>query len=164
MIYRILGLLILFAALAVVALTFKNDTDFSKLMTSSFFQAPAKSCHERTPAQQLTDLIRSDFDQLLRSNQLPAEWGQIGSMSLHMNSTLAKAILGKHTLPFKRIQEGTHFLEVEILDLPDEENPGIIIQASLFEIKSQNKIFEVGRTYTMSQLNKTDNGTDKLQQ
>jgi hypothetical protein len=74
-----------------------------------------------------------------------------------MGSELAKALLGKHRKPeFQRLKEGTAYLEMEIMDLPDDEDPGIIVQASLFDIKSKNKIFEIGRTYTMSQLNKEE--------
>ncbi|MNT75914.1 hypothetical protein D3C72_2148600 [compost metagenome] len=82
-----------------------------------------------------------------------------------MGSELAKAILGKNRKPtFQRIKEGTAYLEMEIMDLPDEENPGIIIQASLFDIKSKNKIFEIGRTYTMNQLNKEEPVKEKVQE
>lgn len=154
MIYRILGILILLASFTIISLVFKDDGKLLGLLTSPLPLTNHQDCIERTPAQQLAGLIKNDFDELLQKKQLPPEWSQIGLIKFQMNSVLAAAILGSHRPQIKRVQDGSTFLEVEVLDLPDESNPGIIVQASLFDIRSQNKIFEIGRTYTMDQLNK----------
>lgn len=44
-------------------------------------------------------------------------------------------------------------LEIDVLDVPDEENPGFIFQMSLLETGTKNKIYELGRTYHWSTLN-----------
>jgi hypothetical protein len=111
-------------------------------------------CRQQTPAQQLMGLIHHDFAQLKKENKLPKEWTSIAKVEFQMNSTLAKALLGKERPHFKLSPNGTHYLEVEIIDVPDEENPGLILQSSLFDLKTGNKVFEIGRTYNMSQLNK----------
>jgi hypothetical protein len=102
----------------------------------------------------LTRLIDDDFADLRRSGQLPKAWDSIATVEMRMNSTLAKTLLGKNRPTFHRVKDGASFLELEVMDLPDDENPGIIIQASLFDIKSKNKVFEIGRTYTMNDLNR----------
>lgn len=150
--YRILGILILGAALSLIAIILKDDNKLIALLG----QNPATTCEQRTPAQQLSLLIKNDFDHLLKNKELPAEWSQISSINFQMNSTLAKALLGKHRPRFKQIQNGAYFMEIEVMDLPDDNDPGIILQISLFEIKSQNKVFEIGRTYTMNQLNNVE--------
>lgn len=44
-------------------------------------------------------------------------------------------------------------LEIDILDVPDESNPGFILQMSLIETATKNKVHELGRTYHWSSLN-----------
>lgn len=146
MVYKFLGALIIGAAFAIAALVLKDE----------FIKPEAKiaPCVQLTPAQQFSKLIDDDFAELQRSGQLPKEWTSIATIELRMSSQLAKTLLGKERPGFKRVKDGSSSLELEVMDLPDEENPGVIIQASLFDIKSKNKIFEIGRTYTMEDLNK----------
>jgi hypothetical protein len=145
MTYKILGTLIIIAAVAISYLTLKDEN------MKSFF---GTKCESLTPAQQLTHLIDEDFKKLAKENQLPKEWENIATVEYNMRSTLASALLGPERPHVQRIKDGKYFLEVEVIDIPDEINPGIILQTSLFDIKSKNKIFEIGRTYTMNQLNK----------
>ena len=146
MIYKILGLLIITAAVGISYLALKGEN--ANLFTGN------DNCQQLTPAQQLTKLIDDDFNQLKKDNQLPKEWNEIATVEYNMHSTLASALLGSQRPRMQRIKDGKYFLEVEVIDMPDEVNPGIILQTSLFDIKSKNKIYEIGRTYTMNQLNK----------
>lgn len=147
MIYKVLGALIIVAAGVLAFLTLKEETKPVK------GDKKESACVQLTPAQQLAEMINKDFESLAQTQQLPPEWQSIATVEIRMNSELAKAILGKTRPNIQRVKEGTAYLELEVMDLPDEENPGIIIQASLFDIRSKNKIFEVGRTYTMNELN-----------
>lgn len=152
--YKFLGVFFIAIAGTIAYLTMQTE---GGLNIPAVISDKAASCEQLTPAEQLVKLINEDFSALGNSGQLPKEWNSIATVEYKMGSTLAKALLGKNHKPtFQRIKEGTTYLEMEIMDLPDEESPGIIIQASLFDIKSKNKIFEVGRTYTMKQLNKEE--------
>lgn len=145
MMYKIFGLVFMAIAGTIAYLTLGMNPS-----TMDFCSNQSK---KQTPAEQLIEMINEDFNQLDREHQLPKQWNSIATVEYKMGSGLARAILGKRRPQVQRIQEGTAFLEMEIMDLPDESNPGIIIQASLFDIKSKNKIFEIGRTYLMSDLN-----------
>lgn len=149
--YKFLGIFFIAIAGTIAYLTMQPDSGIRNPLASK------ETCAQLTPAEQLVKLINDDFSELGSTNQLPKAWNSISTVEYKMGSELAKALLGKNRKPtFQRIKEGTAYLEMEIMDLPDEENPGIIIQASLFDIKSKNKIFEIGRTYTMNQLNKEE--------
>lgn len=149
--YKFLGIFFIAIAGTIAYLTMQSEIGLLNPL------AKKESCAQLTPAEQLVKLINDDFAELSASNQLPKEWNSISTIEYKMGSELAKALLGKSRKPnFQRIKEGTAYLEMEVMDLPDEENPGIIIQASLFDIKSKNKIFEIGRTYSMNQLNKEE--------
>lgn len=148
MIYKVLGALIILAAGTLAFLTLQQEDSEKKSAKAT------DTCVQLTPAQQLSKMINDDFATLTAEGQLPPEWNNIATIEIRMNSTLARTILGKERPHIQRVQEGANYLELEIMDLPDDENPGVIIQASLFDIKSKNKIFEIGRTYTMNDLNK----------
>ncbi len=146
MIYKTLGTLIITASAIIAYLSFQDH--FSPLKDSS-------SCVQLTPAQLMAKMIGDDFDNLLKEGHLHKGWQSIATLEVRMNSKLAKAILGKTSFPIKRIKDGKYLLELDLLDLEDDENPGVIVQASLIDIKSKNKVYEIGRTYLMSELNKT---------
>ena len=149
--YKFLGIFFIAIAGSIAYLAMQTDSGILNPLTKN------EACAQLTPAQQLVKLINDDFTDLKATNQLPEAWNSISTVEYKMGSELAKALLGKHHKPeFQRLKEGTAYLEMEIMDLPDDENPGIIVQASLFDIKSKNKIFEIGRTYTMAQLNKEE--------
>lgn len=154
MVTKILGALIVIAAMVITGLILDEE---GRLL----FHSKDKVCIQKTPAQQLAGLIESDFHALAQNKELPAAWNSIEKVEVRMNSTLAKALLGSLLPTFNHAPNGKNLLELEIVDLPDEVNPGIIIQASLFDIKSKNKIFEIGRTYTMDQLNRAATPTEK---
>lgn len=150
MIYKVLGALIIVVAGTIAFLTLQEEVGPLKKDKKTATAA----CVQLTPAQQLSQMINDDFQNLGKEGQLPAAWGSIATVEIRMNSELARAILGKQRPNIQRVKDGKNYLELEVMDLPDEENPGIIVQASLFDIKSKNKIFEIGRTYTMNDLNK----------
>jgi hypothetical protein len=145
MIYKVLGALIIIASAILAYLTFQD-----KVLSPE----DSSSCLQLTPAQQMAKMIGDDFANLEKEGHLHKGWQSIATLEVRMNSKLAKAILGKTSFPIQRIKDGKNLLELDFLDLEDDENPGVIIQASLFDIKSKNKIYEIGRTYLMSDLNK----------
>ncbi|NUN05209.1 MAG: hypothetical protein HUU57_05550 [Bdellovibrio sp.] len=154
MVTKILGALIVVAAVVITGLALHDEGLL-------LFRSKDTECVQKTPAQQLVSLIENDFHTLSQNKELPAAWSSIEKVEVRMNSILAKALLGSLLPAFNHVPDGKNSLELEVVDLPDEVNPGIIIQASLFDIKSKNKIFEIGRTYTMSQLNQTAKTTEK---
>ncbi|MFM6927299.1 MAG: hypothetical protein ACKOX6_02490 [Bdellovibrio sp.] len=153
MVFKIIGSLIMVTAGVLAYLTIQDQSSLRS--KKGIFKNKAQAeCIQQTPAEQLVQLIDDDFSNLEQEAQLPKQWKSIATVEYRTSSVLARAILGKSKPGIQRVKNGTHYLEVEVLDLPDETNPGIILQASLFDIKSKNKIFEIGRTYTMNQLNK----------
>ncbi|XGC81573.1 hypothetical protein ACES2L_03650 [Bdellovibrio bacteriovorus] len=153
MMYKLIGAVII-AVAGVLAYLILQEEPGSILSTKKEKVEVTEACVQLTPAQQLAKMINDDFNNLAQTQQLPAAWNSIATVELRMNSQLAKTILGKERPNIQRVKDGTSYLELEIVDLPDDDNPGIIIQASLIDIKTKNKIFEIGRTYTMNDLNK----------
>lgn len=145
---KTLGFLIVAAAGFIAGLALKDDLMLPEKATTSAIH------HQLTPAELTVLMIDKDFHQLGLDKQLPEAWMNIKTVEYKMGSFLAKSLLGELRPHFPQKQDGNGHLEVEVLDLPDESNPGFILQVSLFDLKSKNKIFEVGRSYTMADLNK----------
>lgn len=147
MILKVIGFSIVAIAGFIAGLALKDD-----LMTPE--NASAQVCEQKTPAQLFVGLIDNDFSDLAIKKELPGAWTHIKTVEYKMGSTLGNALLGDQRPHFPQTGQGKGHLEVEVLDLPDESNPGVILQVSLFDIETNNKIFEIGRTYTMKDLNK----------
>lgn len=145
MVQKVLGSFISIVALVLMYLILHSDLDSFSLKSDC---APQK-----TPSQLFTSLISDDLKTLNETKELPPEWEDIAKIDIEMTSTLARALLGNSNPPIQTKKDGLYKLEMTFLDLPDDQNPGVIVQMSLFDIKTKNKIFEIGRTYTMNQLN-----------
>lgn len=157
MINKVLGILISMSAAYLTIVIFKDDLWLKDIRHKESI------CIQLTPSQQLINLITNDFQKLNQSKQLPKEWTNIETTEIKMNSELAKIILGKARPSFSKVKNGKFHLELEVMDLPDAENPGVILQASLFNKKTKNKIFEIGRKYTMNDLNKVPDSLESTQ-
>lgn len=96
----------------------------------------------QTPNQKLQILIEKD---ILKS--LPVKKDKLHHVELKYRSKEAHKLLSKNPVEFETFKDGTIWLEIEILDLPDDKNPGIITQTSVFDLDSKNKISEFGKTY-----------------
>jgi len=99
-----------------------------------------------SPSEKLKNKIEKNI-----SNSIEKEFSK-NNISIHhidikYRSKFAHDFLLKHQPKFTTNSNGNIWLEIEILDLPDEENPGIITQTSVFDLKSKNKIAEYAKTY-----------------
>lgn len=160
MIYKVLGSIVIICAL-VLGTSVLYQEGFLPISSDQSIKNDSKPiCEEKTPSEQLRRMIEADFKDLYSNKELPAEWSKIGDVKVIRNSNLANALLGENNPSFKTLENGPFYLEVELIDLEEELNPGIILQASLFHKKTENKVFEIGRTYTMNDLNKVASKKD----
>lgn len=114
-----------------------------------------------SPSKRLVLLVEKDLRHLYVQKSLPPEWQNIKLVAYKTNSSNLENLLSKekprlkiHGVEAKKNSPDLQ-AEVEVLEMPDEQNPGFIFQISLFDLKSQNKVFEIGRTYYFSDLEKS---------
>lgn len=99
-----------------------------------------------SPSQKLQVAIQLDTASTLKTN-IETSKLRIHHVDIKYRSKLAHDFLNKYQPKFKTVTNGEVWLEIEVLDLPDKDNPGVITQTSVFDIKSNNKISEFGETY-----------------
>lgn len=109
-------------------------------------------------AVQVLKMIENDFLELTELGKLPPEWSQITNVEFRRVSNFTLLLLGRSRPYFSINKSGSKVLEIDFIDIYDNQNPGLIIQASLFDLDSKNKIFEIGRTYSIRQfINEREN-------
>ena len=97
-------------------------------------------------------MIENDFLELSEVGKLPAEWSQVSKVEFRSISDFSGMLIGTSRPHFNLNKNGSKYLEIDFIDLKDNQNPGLILQASLFDLNSKNKIFEIGRTYPIVQF------------
>lgn len=90
--------------------------------------------------------IESDVESSLLKSGLPNSNG-IHHIALKFRSKIAHEFLMSAPLNLNTSPDGKIWLEIEVIDLPDKESPGIITQTSVFDMKTNNKLSEFGQRY-----------------
>lgn len=128
---KIFGFSVLLFGLLAVITTYKDVTPF---------------WFEQNQTQQIEALWRQDLELLVRSNSLPKEWIQVSEIKYFPLTESVKELLSKIQPPLKTHDGGAYRMEVSIDDWKDGNDYGLMIQYQLFDIASQNLIWELGRT------------------
>lgn len=104
--------------------------------------------------------ILQDIKTLDEKGYLSKQWKNIAEVEYKYNSELQKSILPEKFLDTLRHPKGHYRMEVEIIDLPNPEKTTLILQMSLLNIKTGNKVSEIGRTYDFTQFMKKEKSKD----
>lgn len=136
---KIFGITVLLFGLLAVVTTYKDLSPF-------WFDA--------NTTEQIETLWKQDLELLVRSKSLPKEWLEVSEIKYFPLTETSKELLTKIRPPMGTRPEGKYRMEVSIDDWLDNENGksdyGLMIQYQIFDIASQNLIWELGRTLTMT--------------
>src|SRR5690606_13428630 len=93
-----------------------------------------------------------DLGSLEKQGLLPKEWASIKEVRFQPTSEVSRAWIEANKPVFKTNPQGEYLLEVVVLDWTDEEEggSGAILQMSLIRLSDNEKIYELGRTYTLN--------------
>lgn len=104
---------------------------------------------EPIPSPTLYKVITTDLERLSRRRILPPQWSSIRSVAYNFKSDQQRQLFGEIKLPINERPNGDCTLEIEFIDVPDKQRPSLILQMSLTDFKTKNKIWELGRTYNV---------------
>ncbi len=108
-----------------------------------------------SPAQKLAFLIEDDLAQLQAQGVLTPEWLKIKEVNFVSTSVVTEEWLKTKRPQLKTDPQGAYRLEVVLIDWQvngeskNDNGSGGIVQMSLLDIASNNKIAEIGRTYNL---------------
>lgn len=101
---------------------------------------------ETTQTEQIETLWKQDMELLVRSKSLPKQWIEVAEITYFPQTDTTKELLTKIRPPLGTHKDGKYKMEVTIDDWKDGADYGLMIQYQMFDIASQNMIWELGRT------------------
>lgn len=146
MVQKLLGLLLL-AGAGFLAWNALNEHSVS----------PTASKKEAPKNLSFSEFVSNDLLSLKSEGHLPKEWDEIQHVSYLMHSAFQRELIGKNKIAaIPETPAGRYKMEIEFIDVPDDENPGLILQMSMMDVQTNNKVWELGRTYPLKSFLKAE--------
>jgi hypothetical protein len=93
-----------------------------------------------------------DVAALEASGKLPPPWFEVGEIELFGGTPETKSLLKRIRIPVAaKKKDGSHKLEVLVVAWEEDGKRGALVQYNLVDKKSQNMIWELGRTLILSE-------------
>jgi hypothetical protein len=109
------------------------------------------------PDQILNSLIRQDLEQMVAKKSLPESFFNLKSLEIKNLSQDVEGWLTPASFPFVLKDHGKNKLAI-LVDLwksPETGQNGVLVQMQIYDIASQNMIWELGRTYIIAEYART---------
>lgn len=129
---------------------------FGLLAVITTYQDLSPFWFEGTEPQKIETLWKQDVELLVRTKSLPKQWLEVSEITYFPMTDSVKQLLTKIRPPLGTHQDGKYKMEVSIDDWKDGSDYGLMIQYQMFDIESQNMIWELGRTLTLKDSKVTE--------
>ncbi|MGE0763407.1 MAG: hypothetical protein AB7N80_09015 [Bdellovibrionales bacterium] len=100
--------------------------------------------------QRLQILWEQDVEKLSASGKLPKAWNEIKEIQLIPATDNAKLWLKNVRVPIRLKSDGGYKMEILVVSWEEEKASGAIMQYNLVDLKTNNMIWELGRTFVLS--------------
>lgn len=106
-----------------------------------------------TPSERFKYISERKISTLVSSNlEFRAVCSDFKYSNYNIHSSIGAFYIKKNPLRMNVSAKSTRHLEIEVIDLPDNHNPGIIFQIACLDTKSNNRLGEIGVTVYLSEL------------
>lgn len=106
-----------------------------------------------SPSQKFIELVHTDFNNELRSMpELVPFWSELNETDYEFSGNLGKILLTKSKPKFPHSTTGKIRLRVQVIDIVDDHQPSVLFQMSFFDRSTQNKLYELARTYELTSI------------
>lgn len=113
------------------------------------FGFKALELSNQTKAEHFEWLWQKDLENLEKAKILPKPWAEIAEIMPIPSGPRSQKLLEQISIPIKTNAQGTHRLEILLIDWEEGELNGFIIQYDLMEKANNNLIWELGRTFLL---------------
>ncbi len=100
--------------------------------------------------KQIENLWQQDMEQLIKSGKLPPQWRGISEIKIEPLNEDSKKILSEIHPPLVTKPEGNFKLEVSVDSWTDNNKIALVVQYHLIDKKTNNLVWELGRTIETS--------------
>jgi hypothetical protein len=104
---------------------------------------------EAAPRDKLQGLLLEDVETLREAHALPAGIDSLSQLELHGGTDTTREWLKTLQFPFQVKKDGTHTLEILLVDWTEGTKEGVLVQYNLVDHKTGNMIWELGRTFIL---------------
>lgn len=111
-----------------------------------------------TQDQILNSLVRQDLEQMVAKKTLSQAFFDLRTLEIKNLSKDVEGWLTPASFPFVMKNEGKNRLSVQV-DLwksPETGQDGVLVQMQIYDIASQNLIWELGRTYILQEYERSE--------
>lgn len=91
--------------------------------------------------------VSRDLYQMYKKGQVPKYFFQLKKIKWSYYDEELKLQIPEESIPFKTVLNGLYSLEVDAFSSPQDDSKIAILQMSLIEIQSGNKVWELSRNY-----------------
>lgn len=96
--------------------------------------------------KKIENLWQQDMELLIKSGKLPSQWRSISEVQVEALNDESRQILKEIRVPIVTKPEGDFKLEVTVDSWTDSSKTALVIQYHLLDKKTNNLVWELGRT------------------
>jgi hypothetical protein len=100
--------------------------------------------------EEMRALWKQDLQILIQNQKLPKQWEEIKEVKYNPLTPSTAKFLKDIEPPLLSQKDGKYRLEVTLDDWKENNEYGLMIQYQLFDLQSQNMIWELGRTLLLN--------------
>lgn len=110
--------------------------------------------YKSTPKEKLNLILDNDFESSLKKNEFPKEWFSLVGYKVIYHTALCEYFFKGMRIPVPQNNKGAYYAKIDVVDIPDAEKPGFLLQISLIHRASNNKVEEFSKDYYLNDLEK----------
>jgi hypothetical protein len=116
------------------------------LLSESLYQKFIPSV-DQIEMQSQSHFVSRDFYEMYKKGQVPKYFFQLRNIKWSYYDEELKSQIPQESLPFKTSTGGAYNLEVDAFSSPQKTSKIAVLQMSLIEVKTGNKVWELSRNY-----------------
>lgn len=107
------------------------------------------------PEKKFEQMWHEDVALLEESKKLPSPWYSIKQIEIYPGDSKAKAWMKNVKVPLESTSNGKFKMEILVLTWEEDGKAGAVVQYDLVDLKTQNLVWELGRTFILEDHKRT---------
>lgn len=110
------------------------------------------SYYIKPPQEKLLTRWQEDLTQLEKGKYLPKQWSEISEVEIRSDNSPIQEWLPTLKAPIQKNPQGRYRLEIFLIHWIEKYKYGVVMEYSLIDLTSNNKVWELGRTYHLGYI------------
>ncbi len=101
----------------------------------------------KSPQERLTIIWERDINNLKTAKKLPKVFNNISKIQVNSPDARVAEWVDDIKIPIKPTDKGRYLMQIMIVQWIEGNKYGVVVQYDVFDIPTENKVFELGRTF-----------------